>query len=110
MTTHHAAKHRTDQAPQHHRSERQIEQALKHSVESLGGLCWKFTSPGTTGVPDRICLLGGHVVFVELKAPGKKPKPIQHRRIAQLKAQGFEVSVVDSPSGVKAVCDALSAA
>lgn len=110
MTTHHAAKHRTDQAPQHHRSERQIEQALKHSVESLGGLCWKFTSPGTTGVPDRICIRQGTVVFVELKAPGKKPRPIQQRRIQQLREQGFEVFVVDSPSGIKEVCDALSAA
>lgn len=91
-------------------TERHLEQRLKVSVEALGGLCWKFTSPGTAGVPDRICLHDGRVVFVELKAPGKKPRPIQQRRIQQLREQGFEVFVVDSVSGIREVCDALSAA
>lgn len=91
-------------------TEQQLEQRLKASVKSLGGLCWKLTSPGLAGVPDRICLLGGYVVFVELKAPGKKPRPIQQRRIQQLRDHGMSVLVVDSLPGVEEVLDALQAA
>lgn len=91
-------------------TEQQLEQRLKASVKSLGGLCWKLTSPGLAGVPDRICLHHGRIVFVELKAPGKKPRPIQHRRIQQLREHGFEVFVLDSAEGIREVCNALSAA
>lgn len=58
--------------------EKKVEEHLINRVERAGGLCWKFTSPGTSGVPDRICLLpGGLVFFVECKAPGKTPRPLQ---------------------------------
>ena len=91
-------------------NELHIEQALKRAVEAHGGLCWKLVSPGTTGVPDRICLRAGRVVFVEVKAPGKKPRPIQLRRMSQLRAHGFTAFVVDSMDGIKEVLDALPAA
>lgn len=90
--------------------EQQIEAVLKARVEALGGLCWKLVCPGTTGVPDRICLVGGRVVFVEVKAAGEKPRPIQTRRIQQLRDLGFQVLVLDSLDGVEAVTDALQAA
>ena len=91
-------------------NEHHIEQALKKAVEADGGLCWKLGSPGTTGVPDRICLKAGRVVFVEVKAPGRTPRPIQHRRMRQLRAHGFTVLVVDSIDGIEGVLDALPAA
>ena len=90
--------------------EKYLEQALKTTIENLGGICWKLVSPGTTGVPDRICLKAGRVVFAEVKAPGAKPKPIQNRRMAQLRDQGFQVFVVDSLDGIAEVSDALQAA
>ena len=90
--------------------ERDIEQALKSRIVALGGVCWKLVCPGTTGVPDRICLMGSQVVFVEVKAPGKKPRPIQRRRMSQLAAHGFTALVVDSVDGIKEVLDALRAA
>lgn len=91
-------------------NEQAIEQHLKQAVEAIGGLCWKFTSPGTAGVPDRICIHHGRVIFVELKAPGRLPRPIQRHRIHQLKDHGMEVAVVDSIEGTKEVADALRAA
>lgn len=90
--------------------EKHLENELKKSVENLGGICWKLVSPGTAGVPDRICLKAGRVIFVELKAPGKKPRPIQNRRIKQLQGQGFQVFVVDSVDGIAEVTNALQAA
>lgn len=91
-------------------NEKHIEQALKHAVDELGGLCWKLVSPGTAGVPDRICIYHGRIVFVELKTPGRSPRPIQRRRIQQLRDHGMNVVVVDSRAGIEEVCDALSAA
>lgn len=77
--------------------ERDVERALIRQVRKAGGLCLKFVSPGWDGAPDRVCLWpGGRITFVELKAPGKKPRPLQIRRIAQLRELGFEVTVVDS--------------
>jgi Holliday junction resolvase-like predicted endonuclease len=45
-----------------------IEQKLLTAVKAYGGVCWKFTSPGTAGVPDRIVLMPhGRIAFVEVK-------------------------------------------
>ncbi|EPY2302348.1 VRR-NUC domain-containing protein [Clostridium sporogenes] len=77
--------------------ESNIEKRLKKEIEKLGGKALKFVSPGVSGVPDRIVLLPqGKIVFVELKAPGKKPRPIQKYRIKELIALGFRVEIIDS--------------
>lgn len=90
--------------------ERNLETLLTQKIKNMGGLCWKFVSPGIVGVPDRICILDGRVVFVEVKTTGRKPRPNQQRRIQQLRDQGIPVFVVDGMSGVEEVLHALSAA
>ena len=48
--------------------EKTIERHLVDGVKRLGGLCVKFVSPGTPGVPDRIIITAtGKIIFVELK-------------------------------------------
>jgi len=55
--------------------EKIIEKELVRAVKDKGGIAPKFTSPGFDGMPDRLVLLpGGRMGFVELKAPGKKPR------------------------------------
>ena len=77
--------------------ESSIERKLVQVVRQHGGLALKLTSPNIAGVPDRLVLLpGGRVVFVELKAPGQKLRPLQQKRKAQLDALGFQVAVIDS--------------
>lgn len=77
--------------------ESRIEAYLRDSVKELGGRAYKFVSPGNDGVPDRVvCLPGGHVIFVELKAPGKKPTKLQEMQMGRLQAMGFRVKVIDS--------------
>lgn len=72
--------------------EKQIEEKLRKSIKAMGGLCLKWVSPGYTGVPDRIVLLpGGRIIFVELKAPGKKERPRQRYVQSVLKGLGFTV-------------------
>ena len=47
--------------------EKIIEEKLTKAVKQKGGVCWKFMSPGTAGVPDRIVLMPkGHIAFVNV--------------------------------------------
>lgn len=81
--------------------EREIETYLRNEVGRIGGTAYKFVSPGNDGVPDRlVCLPGEIVAFVELKAPGKKPTPLQERQIERLDMLGFTTFVLDSKAGV----------
>ena len=84
--------------------EKKIERRLVRMTSQMGGMALKFISPGCDGVPDRLVLLpGGKVGFVELKAPGKKPRPLQVRRISQIRRLGFLVFVVDGTEQITEV-------
>ena len=86
------------------KSEKYIELSLVKAVKAAGGICPKFVSPGTSGMPDRLVRLpGGVMVFVELKAPGQKPRPLQKRMHERLRALGFTVYVIDSVEQVKEI-------
>nr|DAO91533.1 MAG TPA: Nuclease [Caudoviricetes sp.] len=77
--------------------EQKIERRLKKEIELIGGKALKFVSPGVSGVPDRIILLPyGRVIFAELKATGKKLRPIQELRKKELEKLGFDYWIVDS--------------
>ena len=83
--------------------ERHIEERLKKEVERLGGIALKLVSPGMAGVPDRLVLLpGGVALFAELKAPGKKLRPLQIKRKKQMESLGFKVYIIDSYKGIEA--------
>ena len=76
--------------------EKIIEQKLVKSVKAAGGIAPKFTSPGFDGMPDRIVLMpGGRMAFVEVKAPGQKPRALQLSRHKLLRRLGFKVFVLD---------------
>lgn len=85
-----------------------VERKLATEAKKRGGLAVKFVSPGFDGVPDRLVLFpGGRMAFVELKAPGKKMRPLQVRRAKQLEALGFEVYLVDRVEMVGGVLDEI---
>ena len=91
--------------------EKTVEQKLVRAVRAKGGVCWKFTSPSMVGVPDRVVILpGGHIGFVEVKAPGEKPRPVQAVRINQLRCLGAVCLVLDNPGEIEEVCDAIQRA
>jgi hypothetical protein len=62
-------------------------------------LVYKFVSPSQSGVPDRVFIRAGAVVFVEFKATGKQLRPLQARVIAKMREQGATVHVIDSVEG-----------
>ena len=81
--------------------ERDIEGKLAKVVRQLGGMCPKLVCPGFDGMPDRLVLLpGGSIAFVEVKAPGRKPRPLQEKRHKQLRELGFPVYVLDDPEQI----------
>ena len=81
--------------------EKQIEHTLVMAVKAAGGMCPKLVCPGFDGMPDRLVLLpGGRIAFVEVKAPGRKPRPLQEKRHKQLRELGFPVYVLDDPEQI----------
>jgi hypothetical protein len=85
-------------------TEKIIEQKLVEAVKELGGIALKFVSPGFDGMPDRLILFpGGSIAFVEVKAPGKKPRPLQLARHMLLRDLGIKVYVLDSVAEIKTI-------
>ena len=86
--------------------ESDIEHYLCQQVALRNGIAFKFTSPQRCNVPDRICLLpDGHIIFVELKAPGKKANDGQLREHNRIRNLGFAVNVCDSFESVDAALE-----
>ncbi len=88
-------------------TERTVEQALKRMVEKAGGCCYKFTSPSRAGVPDRIVVLRGRVVFVELKATGEKPRALQKAVAKTIRKAGGRVYCLSSVEQVMSFVQTL---
>lgn len=59
-------------------------------------LVYKFVSPSQSGVPDRIFIRDGKVIFVEFKATGEQLRPLQRRTIDTMRLHGALVHVIDS--------------
>lgn len=88
--------------------ESEIEKKLKEKAKKAGGRAIKFVSPNFNGMPDRIVLLPhGKIAFIELKASGKKPRPLQVRRKRQLEALGFSVYCLDNTEQIGEIIDEI---
>lgn len=89
-------------------SEKNIEDYLRLKTKHMGGRAYKFSSPGNAGVPDRLVVLpGGRVAFVELKAPGKQPTPLQQNKMRELRRLGMVCTWTDSKEGVDRILEEL---
>lgn len=91
--------------------EKIIEQLLVKAVKNSGGIAPKLVSPGFDGMPDRLVLLpGGKIGFVEVKAPGKEPRPLQVARHGLLQRLGFKVFVLDDPEQIGGILNEIRTA
>ena len=87
--------------------EKQIERKLYDEVKKIEGMCLKQT--GMAGIPDRLVLLpNGKCAFVELKAPGEKPRKLQQIRMKQLKKLGFKCFVIDGVEQIKPMLEVIA--
>ena len=88
--------------------ESEVEKAIRLYAESKGCLFWKFTSPGTKGVMDRLVIApGNRSALLEVKRPGKKPYPIQLKRKREVEERGMMVDWVDNIEAGKKFIDDL---
>jgi hypothetical protein len=88
--------------------ERDVEAYLVKRVKALGGEVRKVKWIGRNGAPDRVVMLPAplndmglrsrppRTLWIELKAPGKKPEPHQAREHERMRKMGQRVEVVDS--------------
>ena len=99
--------------------ESHIERYLRRAVEAAGGQVRKVQWPGRNSAPDRVvmaparrlasgidcawCNPQGRTVWVELKAPGKKPTKPQAREHQRMRDAGQDVRVLDSLAAVNAL-------
>ncbi len=104
--------------------ESDIEKHLVKRVKKLGGEVRKVQWIGRNGAPDRLVMLPearkqvrhdgpngtsyhaklvrpASTIWVELKAPGQKPRPNQIREHDKMRAMGQRVEVIDSIEGVE---------
>ncbi len=84
-------------------TERDVERKFVQMADRCGGWAVKLVCPGNAGMPDRLVVMpDGTMCLVELKAPGKRPRPLQERMFARLAAKGHPVTVIDSLEGAQA--------
>lgn len=75
--------------------ESKVEKWLGDQLRPIGFLYWKFVSPGSPGVPDRVLICpDGAVVWVELKTETGRLSKQQQVRIHELMGWGQQVAVV----------------
>lgn len=86
-------------------TESAIERRVCQYAQSKGALAFKWVSPGTPGVCDRIFIYTNRVWFIEFKRAGLKPTPLQAKHHRDLTAMGMSVYVVDSVQQGQEVID-----
>lgn len=89
--------------------ERNIERKLVRGVKAMGGIAYKWVSPGNTGVPDRIVIFpDGKIEFVELKTETNKPTPLQTAQMKRLQHMNCVVYVLRGETAVNEYLDVHS--
>jgi len=88
--------------------ESDIEKAVCDYAKKRGLHCYKFVSPGTRGVPDRMFTYhGGIVFFIEFKKPGETPRADQIRVIERMVKHEVPVFIIDDIEIGKEIIDEL---
>ena len=82
-----------------------IERTVNKYAKSTGWLTYKFASPSNRGVPDDLYIKNGAVLFIEFKATGGKPRPLQIEVIKKIRQHGGTVYVIDDIQKGKEVLD-----
>jgi len=77
-------------------SESKLESQIVTLCSKLGLLTYKFSSPSQRGVPDRVIMGRGRVLFLELKNAGCKPTGLQERELERITKAGISAGWADN--------------
>lgn len=72
-----------------------IEHDSMKYAERMGWWEVKLMKCSKNGMPDRLLMRNGRVIFIEFKRPGEEPDKQQRKRHAEIRAHKIEVYVVD---------------
>ena len=88
--------------------EKDVEKYLGKRMKELRAICWKFVSPGLVGVPDRMIVHKGEVIFIELKngSEGSLSK-MQRVRHKELKDAGATVMIIRDKAEVDILAEKM---
>lgn len=81
---------------------------MRHA-QRKGVLTFKFSSPSHRGVPDRIFIKNGFILFLEVKRPGGVPTRLQEYTMRAIRQAGARVNWVDNVQDGKDLIDGLDA-
>lgn len=79
--------------------EKKLEKRCTDVAKANGWWSRKFSSPSSRGVPDRVFLKEGKVIWIEFKAPGNVPT----------KLQDHEIRLIGEHGGLAYWCDNVDA-
>lgn len=86
--------------------EKELEAKLRDAVKQQGGRAYKFTSPGNTGVPDRLVVFPENKIgFVELKQTGKRLTKNQKLQMTRLAIMDCKVYLLDRSEDIKFILE-----
>lgn len=93
-------------------SEADVEEYAKKRFSKLGWWFEKFISPNRRGVPDRLCAIPSNhgeplTFFIEFKAPGRRPTPLQKADHDARRIAGYSVYVIDCYEDVDELISSL---
>lgn len=64
-------------------------------MEAQGYYVIKLMLTNKNGIPDLLCLRDGKAMFIEVKRPDERSRPLQEYRHKELRDIGFEVMIID---------------
>lgn len=67
-------------------SERAIVDSIRRLLKTRGAWFIKTTGVAVAGVPDLLCCYRGFFLAIEVKQPGKRPRPLQQHQLNQITA------------------------
>ena len=80
--------------------EKEVEARLRTRIKAAGGVSWKFVSPNNRGVSDRVALINGRTIYIEVKRDGEKMTALQKVFMHKVLDNGGEFALVEGMSGV----------
>ena len=76
------------------KSEAQIQAEIVRELRRQGWLVNKLVQTTLNGSPDLIAHKDGRTVYIEVKRPGQKPRPLQDYRHRELRSHGIDIYVL----------------
>ena len=84
--------------------ESEIQKKIADRLKKNGWWVTKLIQTTTNGIPDLMAIRNGHVIFLEVKQPGKQATELQQYVISSLNKHGVFARVVSSEEDVDIFC------